>query len=183
MRQSSTDGEWRKGRNCFDRRTPLRHPPTASPASPSTDPAQRNALTWAMYDALVDAHSSAHRAPMPRHPRPRHHRRRRAKPSPPAPTSANSATFQVPRRRHRLRTAHRRACSTSLEACRVPTIAAIEGACTGGGAAIAACCDLRIAAAGRPIRFPHRQNPRQLPLDGQPRPPLRPASAPLASRK
>ncbi|HTP90097.1 MAG TPA: enoyl-CoA hydratase-related protein, partial [Xanthobacteraceae bacterium] len=31
-----------------------------------------------------------------------------------------------------------------LERCRVPTIAAINGACTGGGAGIAACCDLRI---------------------------------------
>src|ERR671912_2333262 len=34
----------------------------------------------------------------------------------------------------------------SLERCRVPTIAAIAGACTGGGAGIAACCDMRIAA-------------------------------------
>ena len=33
---------------------------------------------------------------------------------------------------------------TALETCRVPTIAAIAGACTGGGAGIAACCDLRI---------------------------------------
>ena len=31
-----------------------------------------------------------------------------------------------------------------VERCPVPTIAAITGACTGGGAAIAACCDLRI---------------------------------------
>ena len=41
-----------------------------------------------------------------------------------------------------------------LEACRVPTIAAVAGACTGGGAAIAACCDLRIAAAGSRFGFP-----------------------------
>src|SRR5436190_21773616 len=33
----------------------------------------------------------------------------------------------------------------ALERCRVPTVAAIHGACTGGGASIAACCDLRIA--------------------------------------
>ena len=33
-----------------------------------------------------------------------------------------------------------------LERSRVPTIAAIGGACTGGGAAIAACCDIRIGA-------------------------------------
>lgn len=39
----------------------------------------------------------------------------------------------------------------SIERCAVPTIAAIAGACTGGGAAIAACCDLRIAS--RDIRF------------------------------
>ena len=32
----------------------------------------------------------------------------------------------------------------TLERCPVPTIAAIRGACTGGGAAIAAACDLRI---------------------------------------
>lgn len=31
-----------------------------------------------------------------------------------------------------------------IERCPIPTIAAITGACTGGGAAIAACCDLRI---------------------------------------
>ena len=34
----------------------------------------------------------------------------------------------------------------TLERSLVPTIAAIGGACTGGGAAIAACCDLRIGA-------------------------------------
>jgi enoyl-CoA hydratase/carnithine racemase len=34
---------------------------------------------------------------------------------------------------------------TALEACPVPTIAAITGACTGGGASIAACCDIRVS--------------------------------------
>jgi enoyl-CoA hydratase/carnithine racemase len=43
---------------------------------------------------------------------------------------------------------------SQLEACRVPTIAAIAGACTGGGAAIAACCDLRIADKGARLGFP-----------------------------
>jgi enoyl-CoA hydratase len=42
----------------------------------------------------------------------------------------------------------------ALERCRVPTIAAIAGACTGGGAAIAGCCDLRIAASNARFGFP-----------------------------
>jgi enoyl-CoA hydratase len=43
---------------------------------------------------------------------------------------------------------------TALETCRIPTIAAIAGACTGGGAGIAACCDLRIATATAKFGFP-----------------------------
>ena len=35
---------------------------------------------------------------------------------------------------------------SALERCPIPTIAAIQGACTGGGAAIAGACDLRIGA-------------------------------------
>jgi enoyl-CoA hydratase len=42
----------------------------------------------------------------------------------------------------------------TLERCKVPTIAAIAGACTGGGAGIAAACDLRIAAASARFGFP-----------------------------
>lgn len=42
----------------------------------------------------------------------------------------------------------------SIERCAVPTIAAIAGACTGGGAAIAACCDLRIATRDMRFGFP-----------------------------
>lgn len=42
----------------------------------------------------------------------------------------------------------------ALEKCRVPTIAAISGACTGGGAAIAACCDLRVAVKSARFGFP-----------------------------
>ncbi len=38
-----------------------------------------------------------------------------------------------------------------IENCPIPTIAAISGACTGGGAAIAAVCDIRIAT--RSMRF------------------------------
>jgi enoyl-CoA hydratase len=43
---------------------------------------------------------------------------------------------------------------TRLEQCRAPTIAAINGACTGGGAGIAACCDLRIGTKTAKIGFP-----------------------------
>jgi enoyl-CoA hydratase/carnithine racemase len=39
----------------------------------------------------------------------------------------------------------------AIETCPVPTIAALAGACTGGGAAIAASCDLRLAS--RDLRF------------------------------
>ncbi|HEY5299171.1 MAG TPA: enoyl-CoA hydratase/isomerase family protein [Acetobacteraceae bacterium] len=42
----------------------------------------------------------------------------------------------------------------ALERCPVPTIAAIAGACTGGGAGIAASCDLRIAATNARFGFP-----------------------------
>jgi enoyl-CoA hydratase/carnithine racemase len=42
----------------------------------------------------------------------------------------------------------------SLERCRVPTIAAIAGACTGGGGAVAACCDLRIGTEETKFGFP-----------------------------
>ncbi len=42
----------------------------------------------------------------------------------------------------------------ALERCEIPTIAAVSGACTGGGAGIAAACDLRIAAANARFGFP-----------------------------
>src|ERR1051325_8538820 len=42
----------------------------------------------------------------------------------------------------------------TLELCRVPVIAAIAGACTGGGSGIAACCDIRIGTASTRIGFP-----------------------------
>jgi enoyl-CoA hydratase/carnithine racemase len=43
---------------------------------------------------------------------------------------------------------------SGLEAVRVPTIAAIQGACTGGGAAIAAACDLRLSSPTGRFGFP-----------------------------
>ncbi len=42
----------------------------------------------------------------------------------------------------------------ALERCPKPTIAAVAGACTGGGAGIAAACDMRIAARGARFGFP-----------------------------
>ncbi len=42
----------------------------------------------------------------------------------------------------------------ALEYCLVPTVVGIKGACTGGGAAIAACCDLRVAAGNSKFGFP-----------------------------
>jgi len=42
----------------------------------------------------------------------------------------------------------------AIEKCRVPTIAAIHGACTGGGASIAACCDLRVGSRTMKYGFP-----------------------------
>ena len=41
-----------------------------------------------------------------------------------------------------------------IEQCRVPVVAAIAGACTGGGAAIAACSDVRIATNTAKFGFP-----------------------------
>ncbi|KIN64069.1 Enoyl-CoA hydratase [Sulfitobacter noctilucicola] len=42
----------------------------------------------------------------------------------------------------------------AVERCPLPTIAAINGACTGGGGSIAAACDIRIASASLKFGFP-----------------------------
>jgi enoyl-CoA hydratase/carnithine racemase len=42
----------------------------------------------------------------------------------------------------------------TIERCPLPTIAAVSGFCTGGGAAIAAVCDFRIAASNAQFGFP-----------------------------
>ena len=42
----------------------------------------------------------------------------------------------------------------TLEQCAVPTIAAINGVCAGGGAGIAACCDIRIGTKTAKFGFP-----------------------------
>jgi enoyl-CoA hydratase len=43
---------------------------------------------------------------------------------------------------------------TAIESCQVPTVAAIAGAVTGGGAAIACACDLRVATRDARFGFP-----------------------------
>ena len=43
---------------------------------------------------------------------------------------------------------------TALERCPIPTIAVISGACTGGGAGMAAACDLRVATRASRFGFP-----------------------------
>lgn len=43
---------------------------------------------------------------------------------------------------------------TAVEICPLPTIAAITGACTGGGAAIAAACDIRLSTRDLKFGFP-----------------------------
>ena len=58
---------------------------------------------------------------------------------------------QVTRTRSATRQRIDRTLLNALERCPVPTIAAISGACTGGGAGMAASCDLRIAT--EPSRF------------------------------
>lgn len=42
----------------------------------------------------------------------------------------------------------------AVERCPIPTIAAVHGACTGGGGSIAAACDIRIASARLKFGFP-----------------------------
>lgn len=113
-------------------------------------PQARNALTWGMYAGLVDAIRTAD-----------------ADPAVKAVilTGTGEKAFAAGTDIGQFRTFSAPADAigyekridevlSTLEACRKPTIAAIAGACTGGGAGIAACCDLRIAAAGARFGFP-----------------------------
>ncbi len=65
-----------------------------------------------------------------------------------------------------------------LEAVRKPTIALVDGFAMGSGLAISAACDLRVITARREVRHADRAHRRQLPLDGQLRPPGRRARRP-----
>ena len=113
-------------------------------------PQARNALTWSMYAGLVDAIHAAD-----------------ADPAVKAVilTGTGEKAFAAGTDIGQFRTFSTPADAigyekridqvlSTLEACRKPTIAAIAGACTGGGAGIAACCDLRIAATGARFGFP-----------------------------
>ena len=113
-------------------------------------PAQRNALTWAMYDGLVAAVERANADESVRAL---------------VITGAGAKAFAAGTDIGQFRAFNSPADAigyesridtvlNTLESCRVPTIAAIAGACTGGGAGIAACCDLRIAAEGARFGFP-----------------------------
>jgi enoyl-CoA hydratase/carnithine racemase len=113
-------------------------------------PQARNALTWGMYAGLVDAIRAAD-----------------AEPGVKALvlTGAGEKAFAAGTDIAQFRSFSTAADALGyekridevlsvLEGCRKPTISAIAGACTGGGAAIAACCDLRIAASGARFGFP-----------------------------
>ncbi len=113
-------------------------------------PKARNALTYAMYDSLgalvadVDADASVVALVL---------------------TGAGGAAFAAGTAIAQFESLRTKADSlayearietllAALERCRVPTIAALAGACTGGGAMLAACCDLRIADASLKFGFP-----------------------------
>ena len=113
-------------------------------------PDQRNALTWAMYDGLVAAIERVNRDETVRAL---------------ILTGAGARAFAAGTDIGQFRAFSRPEDAIAyeqriddvlnvLEACRVPTIAAINGACIGGGGAIAACCDLRIATPGLRFGFP-----------------------------
>lgn len=113
-------------------------------------PRQRNALTFAMYEGLAEICNRVGRT-----------REVRAL----IVTGAGDEAFAAGTDIAQFRDfkdgedgiAYERKMDSVLEAverCCVPTIAAIAGFCTGGGAAIAAACDLRLAAENAQFGFP-----------------------------
>jgi enoyl-CoA hydratase/carnithine racemase len=109
-------------------------------------PQARNALTWAMYEALVN---ECHRINDDRSVRV-------------VVISGNGQSFAAGTDISQFREfqtlqdaldyeAQANHVAETVESVRVPVIAAMAGACTGGGAAIATCCDIRIASPS--VRF------------------------------
>jgi enoyl-CoA hydratase/carnithine racemase len=103
-------------------------------------PGARNALTWAMYEALVGLAEEVNSDPAVRA----------------LVVTGAGGTFAAGTDIGQFEKfasledavayeAHGNEVMATLEAIRVPVVAAIAGPCTGGGAAIAACCDLRVA--------------------------------------
>ncbi len=113
-------------------------------------PAARNALTFAMYERLADICGSAGQD-----------RSLRALILTGAGEKAFAAGTDISQFRAFTRPedaieyeARLDRVLDAVERCPLPTIAAIAGACTGGGFGIAAACDLRIAARGIRFGFP-----------------------------
>ena len=113
-------------------------------------PRARNALTWNMYERLVEACNRVNK-----------NREIRAV----VLTGAGGQAFVAGTDISQFRSfeteqdaldyeARGNMVMGTLESVRVPTIAAIAGPCTGAGAAIAACCDLRIGSPTARYGFP-----------------------------
>ena len=113
-------------------------------------PQARNALTWGMYGRLVEVCQEVN-----------HNREVRAM----VLTGAGGKAFVAGTDISQFRDfkteqdaldyeAGGNRMMSTLESVRVPVIAAIAGACTGAGAAIAAACDLRIASPSARYGFP-----------------------------
>ncbi|HVH65720.1 MAG TPA: enoyl-CoA hydratase/isomerase family protein [Candidatus Acidoferrum sp.] len=112
-------------------------------------PQAKNALTWAMYDSLVDECQKANAD---------HSVRAMVLTGAGQAFAAGTDIAQF-RDFHTLQDAldyeeHSSHVMGTLESVRVPVLAAIAGPCTGGGAAIAACCDLRIASPSTRLGVP-----------------------------
>jgi enoyl-CoA hydratase/carnithine racemase len=113
-------------------------------------PAARNALTFAMYERLAEICAAQTAAPS-----------LRALVLTGAGEKAFAAgtdigqfrAFDGPEDAIAYETKLDRVLDT-IENCPIPMIAALSGACTGGGAGIAASCDIRIAAANLRFGFP-----------------------------
>jgi enoyl-CoA hydratase len=113
-------------------------------------PQARNALTWNMYERLVEACNRVNK-----------NRDVRAV----VLTGAGGQAFVAGTDISQFRSfeteqdaldyeARGNMVMSTLESVRVPTIAAIAGPCTGAGAALAACCDLRIGSPTARYGFP-----------------------------